>query len=81
MTPPKIIVDLFTGPDGKTWAIGRIYSLPTLLSGLSVPFVMMVKHQPIDLVALAALYAGLGAAVMAMVTGTNSTEPKAETTP
>ena len=39
-----------------------------------MPFVMMVKHQPIDLVALAALYAGLGAAVMAMGMGSGDVE-------
>lgn len=74
----KLITDLFTGPDGETWAIGRIYSLPTLLAGLSVPFVMIAKGQSINLIELAALFGGLGAAVMAMVTGTNSTEPKAK---
>ena len=78
MTAPKIISDIFTGPDGKTWAIGRVYSLPTLIGGLSVPFVMIVKGQPVDLAAFGVMLGGLGAAVMAMVTGTNHTEPKAD---
>ena len=77
MKLPKVVRDLFTGPDGETWAIGRVYSLPLLASGLSVPFVMIAKGERVDLTALAVLYGGLGAAVMALVTGTNATEPKA----
>ena len=77
MTPPKFVTDLFTGPDGKTWAIGRIYSLPTLVAGLAVPFVMVIKGQPVDLSGVGVMLGGLGASVMALVTGTNHTEPKA----
>lgn len=73
---PKIISDCFTGPDGETWAIGRLYSLPVLLAGLATPFIMIYKGQTVDLSALAVMFGGLGAAVMALVTGTNSTEPK-----
>jgi hypothetical protein len=43
-----LIRDLFTGLDGKTWAIGRIYSLPMLVSGLALPIAALVKGQPID---------------------------------
>lgn len=74
----KIITDLFTGPDGETWAIGRIYSLPTLIAGLAVPFVMIARGQHVDLTALGVMFGGLGAAVMALVTGTNPTEPRAK---
>lgn len=81
MTPPKIVADLFTGPDGKTWAIGRVYSLPMLLGGLAVPFAMLVHGQPVSLGELGAMFAGLGAAVMALVAGTNHTEPKADQPP
>ncbi len=77
MQIPKLISDCFTGPDGKTWAIGRIYSLPTLAAGLSTPFVMLWRGQSIDLAALAVLFGGIGGAVMLMITGTNVTEPKA----
>ena len=45
------IRDLFTGPDGRTWAIGRVYSLPVLLAGLCLPFVMIIRGQPVDLIA------------------------------
>lgn len=76
MAVPKIITDLFTGPDGRTWAIGRIYSLPMLASGLATPFVMLVKGQTIDLAALGVMFTALGGGVMALVAGTNHTEPK-----
>lgn len=72
----KLITDLFTGPDGVTWSIGRIYSLPMLLSGLATPILMVTHGLPIDLAGLAILFPATGAAVMALVTGTNSTEPK-----
>jgi hypothetical protein len=74
----KIITDLFTGPDGVTWSIGRVYSFPMLLSGLSTPFFMVAHGLPVDLAGLAILFPATGAAVMALVTGTNSTEPKAD---
>lgn len=77
----KLFTDLFTGPDGKTVAIGRIYSAPVLVSGLATPFIMLWKGQQIDLTALGVMYGGLGAAVMALVSGTNNTEPKAEEPP
>lgn len=72
----KFLQDLFTGPDGKTWAIGRIYSLPMLATGLAVPIAAIVKGAPIDFAALGVMYGGLGGGVMAMVWGTNPTEPK-----
>jgi hypothetical protein len=78
MQAPKFITDLFTGPDGVTWAIGRIYSLPMLLSGLAVPFLMVHKGQSIDLTALGVMFGGLGGGIMALVTGTNNTEPPVE---
>jgi len=74
----KVITDLFTGPDGKTWSIGRVYSLPMLISGLATPFFMVANSMPVDLAGLAILFPATGAAVMALVTGTNSTEPKAD---
>lgn len=76
MRLPKLIRDLFTGPDGETWAIGRVYSLPLLASGLAVPFVMIGHGERVDLTALGVLYGGLGGAVMLLITGTNPTEPK-----
>jgi hypothetical protein len=76
--PFKFIRDLFTGPDGETWAIGRVYSLPLLLAGVSLPFVALVGGQAVDLLAAGGLYAGLGGGVWALITGTNPTEPPAK---
>jgi hypothetical protein len=74
----KLIRDLFTGLDGKTWAIGRIYSLPMLASGLALPIAALIQGQTIDFAALGVMYGGLGGGVMAMVWGTNPTEPPKE---
>ncbi|NBV79666.1 MAG: hypothetical protein EBR62_07385 [Verrucomicrobia bacterium] len=71
----KFIKDLFTGLDGKTWAIGRVYSLPMLATGLAVPIAAIIKGAPLDFAALGVMYGGLGGGVMAMVWGTNPTEP------
>ena len=71
----KFLRDLFTGPDGKTWAIGRVYSLPMLASGLAMPIAALINKQPLDFAALGMMYGGLGGGVMAMVWGTNPTEP------
>ena len=75
MKPPKIVTDLFTGPDGETWAIGRVYSLPVLASGVSLPFVMLFTGRDISLAEAGVLLGGLGAGVWAMISGTNATEP------
>jgi len=72
----EFIRQLFTGPDNKTWAIGRVYSLPVLLTGLAVPIIEAANARPVDLANLGLLLPGTAAAVMALVTGTNSTEPK-----
>jgi hypothetical protein len=72
----KFIKHIFTGIDGETWAIGRVASAPTLLSGLSVPFVMLVQGQEIDLSALGVFYGGLAGGVSALIGLTNHTEPK-----
>jgi hypothetical protein len=81
MKLPKVVRDLFTGPDGATWAIGRVYSLPMLLGGLGVPFAMVIRGQPVDLAALGMMFTGLGGGVMALVLGTNHTEPKPDQPP
>ena len=72
----EFIRQLFTGADNKTWAIGRVYSFPVLLTGLSVPIIEVVSGRSVDLASLGVLLGGAAAAVMALVAGTNSTEPK-----
>ena len=73
----KLLNDLFTGPDGVTYAIGRVYSLPMLLCGLALPFVVLLRGQTLDLLALGGLFGGLGGGVWALIRGTNATEPAA----
>ncbi len=75
MPAPKFLSDLFTGADGRTWAIGRVYSLPMLLCGLALPFVALLRGQSLDLMSLGGLFGGLGAGVWALIRGTSATEP------
>jgi hypothetical protein len=75
MTAHKLITDLFTGPDGETWAIGRLYSLPMLIAGLALPVVMIWRGQAMDPMAALAGYGALGGGLWALIGGTNSAEP------
>lgn len=72
----KLLRDLLTGPDGVTWAIGRVASVPTLLSGLSLPFVALAQGQTLDFSALGVFYGGVAGGVAALIGLTNHTEPK-----
>lgn len=76
MKPPKFWTDLFTGSDGMTWAIGRVFSAPVLFTGLFIPLLALFKGQVISFSELGVYFGGLGGAIMALVTGTHSTEPK-----
>lgn len=78
MISSKFFRDLFTGVDGQTWAIGRVYSLPMLLCGLALPFLAVLRGQSLDLMALGGLFGGLGAGVWALIRGTSATEPMAD---
>jgi hypothetical protein len=49
-----------------------------LVSGLALPIAALVNGQPLDFAALGLMYGGLGGGVMAMVWGTNPTEPPKE---
>lgn len=67
----KFITDLFMGPDGKTWALGRVYSIPILISGIGYPALAVWRGQTLDLSNLSVLLAGTAGAVAAMVAVTN----------
>lgn len=67
----KIICDLFTGPDGTTVAIGRIYSIPTLVTGLGLPVYQSIKGQAVSLSELAVLLPATAGALMVLIAGTN----------
>lgn len=72
----SFLTALFSGADGKTWAIGRVFAAPTLLSGLGLPLGALIAGQPLDFAALGVFYGGVGAAVAGMVGLTSHTEPK-----
>jgi hypothetical protein len=73
----QIFNDLFTGPDGKTVAIGRVMGVFMFLSGQATPFVALVQQQHIDFSALGVFEGALAAGVTALIYGTNPTEPRA----
>jgi len=73
--------DVFTGPDGDTWAIGRLYSLPVLLTGLSVPIASVIRNQPGDGTDLGILLAGTAGACLLLIRGGNRVDNTAETAP
>lgn len=67
----KFLSDLFKGPDGETWSLGRIYSIPLLAVGLAVPIIALLKGQTISMADVGLGLGGLAAAVAAMVAVTN----------
>lgn len=77
----KFLRDLFTDATGETWAIGRIYSLPTLATGLSIPLVSIFRNQPVDMAGAGALLAGVAGAVLLLVRGANNVDLSDPTNP
>ncbi|MDB5441323.1 MAG: hypothetical protein JWM33_3750 [Caulobacteraceae bacterium] len=71
-----LVADLFTGATGEAWAIGRVAACPMLISALVLPFVALFRGQMPDFAALGVYFGGVGAAFMAMVQGTNGSEPR-----
>lgn len=68
----KLLTDLYTGPDGQTWALGRIYSIPILLTGLSAPILTIFKApDKVDLSAIGIELGAVAAAIAAIVSITN----------
>lgn len=70
----KFIKDLFTGPDGETWAIGRIYSIPVLVVGLAIPILSLYREQPIAHSEVGVLLAGVAGACLLLIRGTNEVD-------
>lgn len=74
----KLLRDVYTGPDGKAWALGRVYSLPVLLVGLAYPVTALIKAQhvqhdmPYSLHEVGMYLMELGAATLLLVRGHNS---------
>lgn len=69
MTVPKILRDLFTGPDGETWHAGRLAAVPMFVSGLVLPWVQLFRAGTIDYPATMVGYSALAGAVWVLVQG------------
>lgn len=70
----KFLRDLFTGPDGETWAIGRLYSVPVLLVGLAIPVIMLYRDQDIIAADVGILLSGVAVACLLLIRGTNGVD-------
>jgi hypothetical protein len=70
----KFVKDLFTGPDGETWAIGRIYSIPTLVTGIAIPILALFKGQDISLSEAGIGLTGVATAVTVLIYGTKNVD-------
>lgn len=70
----RFIVDLFTDGTGETWAIGRIYSIPVLVVGLAIPVIALYKGQPIAMVDVGVLLAGIAGACLLLIRGANEVD-------
>jgi hypothetical protein len=85
----KLLRDVYTGPDGKAWALGRVYSLPVLLVGLAYPVTALIRAQhvqhdmPYSLHEVGMYLMELGAATLLLVRGTTQStmSPQTRSTP
>lgn len=74
----KLLRDVYTGPDNRAWALGRVYSLPVLAVGLAFPVVALIRASHVDhdmpypLHDVGAYLLELGGAVLLLVRGHNS---------
>lgn len=73
-----LLNDLTTGPDGKTFALGRVMGIAAFLSGQAVPFTAIFRGQALDFAGLGVYEASLLGGITALVLGTNPTEPKGQ---
>jgi hypothetical protein len=82
----KLLRDVYTGPDGKAWALGRVYSLPVLLVGLAYPVTALIRaphvqhDMPYSLHEVGMYLMELGAATLLLVRGHNSIDQDPTTT-
>ena len=65
----KLLTDLFTGPDGVTWHMGRFGAAIMFFSGLPLPWVQLIRTGALDLTATGVFYSGLGAGAWALAQG------------
>lgn len=67
----KAVNAVFTGPDGRTLAIGRLHSIPVLLVGIALPVVKLVRHEPVGLEEYGIEATALAGALVMLISGTN----------
>jgi len=68
----KFLSDLFKGPDGVTWAIGRIYSFIVFIAGIGIIVHQDIRNvPPMDMASLGIGLAGVAAAAGGLIYGTN----------
>jgi hypothetical protein len=65
----KVLRDLFTGPDGETWHLGRLGTIPVMLAGLALPYVMLFRGETVDIMAALTGYGVLCGGAWALVSG------------
>lgn len=72
----KFFRDLYTGPDGETWALGRIYSIPIVATGVAAPIIAIIRAEAgkIPLSEVGLELAGVAGAVAAMVAITKNVD-------
>lgn len=75
----KATRDYFTGPDGQSYALGKALAVLMFLLGAPLPHIMLLTGKPVSLTDAGVFYGALGAAVMALVWGTNPAEPREPT--
>lgn len=67
----KLIKDVFTAPDGETWAIGRLSGVGTLLYGYSLPIVEVIKGHALNFSELAVYMPAVAGGATALYALTN----------
>lgn len=80
-TLAKVLNDLFTDASGETIAIGRVYSIPVLITGLAIPLIQAVTHQPISLTDLGIELGGTGGACLMLIAGSARVDEPTSRTP
>lgn len=74
----KFLRDLFTGPDGKTYHLGKVASVPILGVGLAIPITALFRGEPILMTDVGVLLGGIASAFLLMVRGTKNVDQPGE---
>jgi hypothetical protein len=69
------VLQVLTGADNKTLAIGRVMSVPYLLATLALPYVLLRLGREFSLTDAGVYITASAGGFMALVRGTDWTEP------